>query len=79
MDFTDLDKAHEMAAALTEESSIEDLNEVLSEFKAKCWPTGVNSKGTIAWIMADFLPRWLIELQKDLNSVTERLNNIEER
>lgn len=57
---TMLDKAHAAAAKLNEESDVEEVLEVLQCFQVAAWPDNRRlAPGTIAWLMADFFPRWL--------------------
>lgn len=55
-----LDRAHEAAAKLAEDSTTEEVQYVLALFREAAWPDGRRlAPGTIAWLVADFLPRWL--------------------
>lgn len=70
-----LDRAHVAAEKLTDDSTIEDVQEVLALFKQAAWPDGRKlSAGTIAWVVADFLPSWLsAEHESSLETRAEKL------
>lgn len=55
-----LDKTHAAAEKLSESSTPGEIREVLALFKGAAWPGEFKgAPGTIAWLMADYLPRWL--------------------
>lgn len=58
----DLDKAHELAASLTIDSSPDEVLAVVREYKKAAWPDWADdhpNNGTIAWFIASFLEPWL--------------------
>lgn len=57
-----LDRAHAEAARLTPSSTAADVRDVLALFRRAAWPDdGRREPGTIAWFMADLLPKWMAE------------------
>lgn len=57
---SDSEAAHRMVAMLSESSSRAEVLAAVEEYRRVWWNDGRTlSPGTLAWFVADFLPRWL--------------------